>query len=481
MTLRSNTLLKVLVPALLVIVLLIVVRGLSGGGDAGTDAETGEADPTLTLSDDELQALGIEGDTPRDTVATLVGHVQAMRRDLEQAQAETQALRDQNERLMTRNQDMDGAIDEALRRERERLRQEIGQSQPDSSMLGTLQRQLDQLRRQVDGQRDDDLPIGLCLEGGGGPNGTAYSGPGSAQALTWVEPLDAQEDERGRGETTFPTRFGEAAGELGEAAQRASSAVESRVTGRPDEASVEPVYTLPENSTLMGSVAMTALLGRVPIDGTVNDPYPFKVVIGRENLTANGITLPEVESAIVSGTATGDWTLSCVRGQVNSMTFVFEDGTVRTLPAPEDINSGDGSGRTTIGWLSDPRGLPCIPGERKTNAQQFLLTSFILGAAEQSANAVAMGEVTTSVDSGGVVSGLTGSSGRYAASQALSGGVSDVRQWVQERFGQTFDAVYVPPGQPVAIHIERELPIDYETQGRRVRYDRTGSDVLDLP
>src|SRR5690554_2241877 len=102
MTLRSNTLLKGLVPALLVVVLQIVVRGLSGGGDAGTDAETGEADPTLTLRDDELQALGIEGDSPRDTVATLVGHVQAMRRDLEQAQAETQALRDQNERLMTR-------------------------------------------------------------------------------------------------------------------------------------------------------------------------------------------------------------------------------------------------------------------------------------------------------------------------------------------------------------------------------------------
>ncbi|KJZ06243.1 hypothetical protein TW86_19925 [Halomonas sp. S2151] len=480
MTLRSNTLLKVLVPALLVIVLLILVRGLSGD-NAGTDAEMAEADPTLTLNDDELKALGIEGDTPRDTVATLVGHVQAMRRDLEQAQAETQALRDQNEQLMSRHKDVDGAIDEALRRERERLRQEIARSKPDSSMLGTLQRQLDQLRRQVDGQRDDDLPIGLGLEGGSGPDGTSYSGPGSEHALTWVEPLDAQEDERGRGEMTFPTRFGEAAGELSESAQRATSAVESRVTGRPDESTVEPVYTLPENSTLMGSVAMTALLGRVPIDGTVNDPYPFKVVIGRENLTANGVTLPEVESAIVSGTATGDWTLSCVRGQVNSMTFVFEDGTVRTLPAPEDVNSDEGSNRTTLGWLSDPRGLPCIPGDRKTNAQQFLLTSFILGAAEAGADAMAMNEVTTSVDSGGVVSGLTGDSGRYAASQALAGGVSDVRQWVQERFGQTFDAVYVPPGQPVAIHIERELPIDYETQGRRVRYDRSSAANLDLP
>lgn len=480
MTLRSNTLLKILVPGLLVIVLLILVRSLSGG-EADPEAESAENDPTLSLTDDELQALGIEGDTPRDTVATLVGHVQAMRRDLEQAQAETQALRDHNEQLMSRHQDVEGAIDEALNRERERLRQEAQRTQQDNPLLNTLQRQLDQLRRQVDDQADQDLPIGLGLEGGGGPSGTAYTGPGSEHALTWVEPLDAQEEERGRGDTTFPTRFGEAADELGEAARSTSSAVENRVTGRPDESTVEPVYTLPENSTLMGSVAMTALLGRVPIDGTVNDPYPFKVVIGRDNLTANGITLPEVESAIVSGTATGDWTLSCVRGQVNSMTFVFEDGTVRTLPAPDDVNSGDGSNRATLGWLSDPRGLPCIPGDRKTNAQQFLLTSFILGAAETGADAMAMNEVTTSVDSSGVVSGLTGDSGRHAASQALAGGVSDVREWVQERFGQTFDAVYVPPGQPVAIHIERELPIDYETQGRKVRYDRSGAGNLDLP
>lgn len=78
---------------------------------------------------------------------------------------------------------------------------------------------------------------------------------------------------------------------------------------------------------------MTALLGRVPIDGKVTDPYPFKVLIGKDNLTANGIQLPDVEGAIVSGTATGDWTLSCVRGDVQSITFVFSDGTVRTVPS----------------------------------------------------------------------------------------------------------------------------------------------------
>ncbi len=118
--------------------------------------------------------------------------------------------------------------------------------------------------------------------------------------------------------------------------------MKGRTNEKGAEESAEPVYTLPENSTLVGSRAMTALLGRVPINGTVTDPYPFKVLIGKDNLTANGIELPDVEGAIVSGTASGDWTLSCVRGQVNSITFVFSDGTVRTLPRPDTSNNAGG-------------------------------------------------------------------------------------------------------------------------------------------
>ncbi|HGB3295098.1 TPA: hypothetical protein ACIVBI_004059 [Salmonella enterica subsp. enterica serovar 40:-:1,5] len=89
-------------------------------------------------------------------------------------------------------------------------------------------------------------------------------------------------------------------------------------------------------------------------------------MIDRDNLTANGIELPEVEGAIVSGTASGDWTMSCVRGSVTSITFVFTDGTVRTLPAPSDRTDNSGSengGRSgnggSIGWLSDNSGIPC--------------------------------------------------------------------------------------------------------------------------
>src|SRR3990167_9098043 len=143
----------------------------------------------------------------------------------------------------------------------------------------------------------------------------------------------------------------------------------------------KPVYTIPENATLLGSVAMTALIGRVPVDGTVNDPYPFKVLVGPENLTANCIDLPEVAGAVMSGTASGDWTLSCVRGQVQSITFMFTDGTIRTVPEPRAVvsrntasaqNSNTERIRGGLGYLSDPYGIPCIAGVRRSNAQQYL-------------------------------------------------------------------------------------------------------------
>src|SRR3546814_2986155 len=121
----------------------------------------------------------------------------------------------------------------------------------------------------------------------------------------------------------------------------------------------------------------TWLFGRVPIEGTNTDRCPFKVLIGLDNLTANGIHIPDVAGAVVSGTASGDWTLSCVRGQIRSVTFVFQDGTIRTVP--EDSSKGGSSGGNAghngasiqggLGWISDPYGIPCVSGERRRSEE----------------------------------------------------------------------------------------------------------------
>ncbi|BBA32469.1 integrating conjugative element protein family [Methylocaldum marinum] len=92
---------------------------------------------------------------------------------------------------------------------------------------------------------------------------------------------------------------------------------------------------MPRNATLIGSTGMTALIGRIPIKGQVEDPYPLKVIVGSDNLAANGLEIPGVDGMIFSGTAIGDWALSCVRGTLHSVTFVFDDGTIRTLSSDD--------------------------------------------------------------------------------------------------------------------------------------------------
>lgn len=97
----------------------------------------------------------------------------------------------------------------------------------------------------------------------------------------------------------------------------------------------EPYSHPSENSTLAGVTAMTSIIGRVPINGRVTDPMQFKALIGRDNLAANGWELPEdLAGMVVTGIAIGDMALSCSEGKVRSITFVFNDGSIRTRLLP---------------------------------------------------------------------------------------------------------------------------------------------------
>lgn len=452
MKLRSNHLLKILIPLCL---LSAGVIGLKACSSAPKDNHDKPKDTIADLSNDELKSLGIDGDTPRDTVATLVGQMKQYRLEMDEIRKNSAALLKENQRLRERDRDVENRINGAINQERATFNNELKQQQ--ASLLDNFQQRLSQLTR----KKEDEIPLGLGLDGQL-PAGT----------IKWVEPADAVAlDKRGQPPTTtgfqFPTQFGDNA-----ISQQKKAFLEVAKGERAiDEAT--PVYTLAENSTLIGSVAMTALLGRIPINGTVNDPYPFKVLIGRDNLIANGIELPDIEGAVVSGTASGDWTLSCVRGTVHSITFTFADGTIRTVPQAEkkaNNSSNRSSQGSEIGWLSDPSGLPCIPGERKSNAAEYLSSQFLLAGSSAAAQAFANGQTTSTVDGGAITSAVTGNSGQYVLGQALGGGLKESADWFKQRYGQMFDAIYVKPGHPVAIHISRQIPIDYEKQGRKVKH-----------
>lgn len=423
---RQSVLLKILLPLIMLVTIVMLLRSPGKSAPDKSPSRT-----VAALTPQELRDLGIDGDTPADTVATLVGQMKQYRRELQTLQNNTESQQASEKRLKAQQQNQASQLRDEMRKQQDELRGEWLKSQ---------QNLLDKLDHLGD-KHGDDIPPRLGLTPGELPAGVQ-------QEVRWLEPLDAPPATDDK-----PLR------------------VNLKAADKPDTPPDVKVWTLPQNATLTGSVAMTALIGRVPINGTVSDPYPFKLLIGEDNLTANGIELPDVAGAVVSGTASGDWTLSCVRGRITSLTFVFHDGTIRTVPQGEK----SGNQQQSIGWLSDEQGLPCIPGTRKSNAKEYLTSQFLLAGSGAAAQAFANGESTSVVEDGSITSAVTGDNGQYVLGQAIGGGLKETADWMKQHYGQMFDAVYVPPGHKVAVHLTGELAIDYEPQGRKVKYPQSAT------
>ena len=480
---KSNGLLKWLMLPLVGLVIFAGIKLFSHGSKAGQASESLDG---RQLTAQESKDLGVGGDTPHDTVATLVGQVKQLRGELKAAMEDGRQQREENERLRAREGTVDARIQETLKGERERLREDREQTattqQQTQSLLQDLQQRVDALGGKGS---HEDLPIGLGL-------GEGDLGNPADPRVHWYEPQDHLPS---RGKTGNPAAGATPVGVHSVAEPASTSFGQAAPSGTPDQnehigesaagaalphtaattSDVRPRYTIPTNATLMGSTAMTALIGRVPVDGTVNDPFPFKVVVGPDNLTANGIELPDVAGAIVSGTASGDWTLSCVRGLVRSITFVFQDGTVRTLPTSALNVENAVSTRTGLGWISDPYGIPCITGDRRSNAVQYLTSEMLITAAAAGAAASidskSGSNFTYLNGSNGDLLGTVGITANEAAGRILAGGVQEMSKWIDRLYGQAFAAIYVQPGAQVAVHIDQPLEIDYEKHGRKVSYE----------
>lgn len=228
---------------------------------------------------------------------------------------------------------------------------------------------------------------------------------------------------------------------------------------RSEDTGLRKAYTIPENSTLIGAQAMTGLFGRIPVSGTIRDPLPFRVITGVENLASQGFEIPNLEGAVWRGVASGDRTLRCVVGRLISVTFMFEDGTIRTVR---------GSNDSPLGSLIDDHGYPCIPGTYITDAPRHIAGLATAGAAVGAAGAVADREVTRQSNYNGVTESVTGDTGNYVLGSAAEEAFGEIATLLRDRMKESFDAVIVQPGAIVALAVDTEIRIDYDPDGRRI-------------
>ncbi|MEX2123879.1 MAG: TIGR03752 family integrating conjugative element protein [Woeseia sp.] len=440
---RQNRLLPLL--AAIVILMLILVLGRSCSRD----------EQDRVLLDRVPQVSRPDADTPADTIKTLTANVAAMTSELQSLRQANIKLRTDNESLEQSRKAIDDSV--ALRIDREFAQRDEERRSADDQALSSMNERIetlaDALRDSAMNREGSDMPVGL-----------GWDPFVAGTELKWIDPLDVTTDNL-RDELLTPRRPGPSNAWTPAAGPADDPHAENAVAATP-----RPVYTVPRNATLMGSTAMTALLGRVPIRGEVRDPMPFKVITGRDNLAANGLTVPGVEGMIWSGTAIGDWTLSCVTGRLESVTFVFDDGSIRTL-STDDREERSGERNRPLGWISDARGIPCVSGERKSNAAAFLSQRIGAKAIEAAADAAAASQTTTVLrDSGGISNTVSGDTGAYVLGNTVAEGGNEIAEWLLERQAQNFDAVFVPAGAELAIHVDRQLTIDLDPHGRRLNH-----------
>lgn len=260
----------------------------------------------------------------------------------------------------------------------------------------------------------------------------------------------------------------------GSAAQAAAAAQAQQPKGP------EPYFTIPENATLAGVTTMTSLIGRVPVNGRVTDPMQFKALIGRDNLAANGWELPEdLAGMVVTGVAIGDMALSCTEGKIRSMTFVFNDGAIRTVSSRRTGSGGTSSSNSgDLGFISDLHGNPCVQGTFVTNAPRYLADLVGIKGLGLAAEALAQAQTTVTSSGDATQSAVTGNAGNFALGRMGSAATEELAKWLTERLKSSFDAVVSPSGMQIVVHLDQEIHIDKPASPRKLVHSTQTPNIL---
>jgi hypothetical protein len=175
------------------------------------------------------------------------------------------------------------------------------------------------------------------------------------------------------------------------------------------------------------------------------------LVLSPHLLIACGYHLPQLSGMMLSGYATGDSNLKSVRGWITSATFIFQDGRIAHIAAPKQ--NGHLNSDNTLGYLADPYGNPFIPGKVISNATGQIGMHLLLNTS---------GDMPIKKDHG-----MLG----WLWHHSLKDRMKETQSWWVKHHPDSFDAIYVPAGQQVAVHFTQAIPIDYHTHLSKLHSD----------
>jgi integrating conjugative element protein (TIGR03752 family) len=303
-------------------------------------------------------------------------------------------------------------------------------------------------------------PFDSTFEIGGSDKnaGKSVSTQSNGSKTEWVYPLGVEPDKKG----VLPSFDSLAqAGQKGGA--KAVNSVKASKAALEESLAPKPYATIHADSSIHDSTALTALIGRIERKGKSHEPFRFQIMVSADTLLANGLEIPQVANAIVSGVATGDFAFECVRGKVLSFSFNFADGR---------IYNQRGTFEKPLAELGDSWGNPCIKGVLVSDIEEFVATQGAVAGLASVANSIEKQQSTITNGAAGSTISMTGDTSKAAGGAFLSGGLNKTGEIMAERYESYYEAVYVPPGQKVTLLMIEPVNIDYNPNNRKVAYDQ---------
>ncbi len=212
-------------------------------------------------------------------------------------------------------------------------------------------------------------------------------------------------------------------------------------------------HTIPPATVIQG-VTLTAAIGRLPVRGQLNEPWPIKVISTMEGYAPNGYAV-DAARMIWDGRAFGDANFECVRVVLTRVTAVLP-GKVVSFVEASDSEKG-------LGYLSDAYGHPCLKGKLVSNAAKQMTAEAILGIAQGIGEGYADTQRTRTVSpEGNTIERVTGEEVRVLIGQGFARSVGNVRNYLASRY-DVWDAIYVPPEREVVINVDQPLEFIYDS------------------
>ena len=464
-----------IIGAIAICILFFVIKNKGSQPEASTvvDVETVRVGDSTRLVAEDLDVvntgevmLGVDGDTANDTIRTLNAQVASLKKEEKEKSLKAKRLEMKVDELMDSpkikqlEEKLDYFKDKVLLMEGGLLSQIIDNKEEVKSKPvdeGEFPIQAKKLFKLPFLKKRNDIPQLKSAT-----NTAEKTLKVVEDEITWIEPMDSMEviDKEGNKQTFIPK-------------------LNDLLKGTPDVDSVTQriippdlikFATIPRGGTGIDTISLTALIGRIPVGGQIVDPYKFKVLLNKENLASNGITVDGLESAIVGGRASGDYALSCVQGTIDYITFTFQDGTISSYPTLEEGEIANTGEEESLGYISDNAGIPCIEGIFISNGASYLGQQIGLTALQVGAEAYSESQVDTKYRGDSITTSVGGDTGAYVAGKMASESLNETTNWLEERQQNSFDAVYLPPATKMTLHFEREIPIDYNPIGRRTNY-----------